>query len=206
MESFPVEKDPVDAVRRFFAEYGKTVIAGLVLGIIALTGWYYWQSYQKMTRIEIASTWQQVNQALLTDKANGVAAMERFASSNSNNYGALASLQLSRYFIENNEFAKAEQQLMQASRQTKESNLLALIKLQLARIQLQQKKPDDALKTLNTVTGTGWAAMVQAVRGDALLSQGHIQGARDAYANGIQSGASEELNSLLRMKLNNLSS
>jgi predicted negative regulator of RcsB-dependent stress response len=36
-----------------------------------------------------------------------------------------------------------------------DENLKAVINLRLARIQVQQKKPDDALKTLDTIKGEG---------------------------------------------------
>ena len=51
-----------------------------------------------------------------------------------------------------------------------------------ARIQLQQKQADDALKTLDSVKGEGWTAIVADIRGEALLSKGDKQGARDAGA------------------------
>lgn len=90
--------------------------------------------------------------------------------------------------------------------QTKDENLLSLINLRLARLQLQLKKPDEALKTLDAVQGDGWTAMAQDVRGDALLSKGDTAGARAAYSKGVESNASQALQALLRMKLNNLSS
>ncbi len=48
--------------------------------------------------------------------------------------------------------------------------------------------------------------MAQDVRGDALLSKGDTAGARAAYSKGVESNASQALQALLRMKLNNLSS
>lgn len=48
--------------------------------------------------------------------------------------------------------------------------------------------------------------MMQDVRGDVLLAKGDVKGAREAYSKGIESNASQALQVLLRMKLNNLSS
>ena len=42
--------------------------------------------------------------------------------------------------------------------------------------------------------------------GDVLLAKGDAKGAREAYSKGIESNASQALQVLLRMKLNNLSS
>ena len=76
--------------------------------------------------------------------------------------------------------------------------------LRLARIQLQQKQADDALKTLDSVKGEGWTAIVADIRGEALLSKGDKQGARDAWSKGIASEASPALKEMMQMKMNNL--
>ncbi|VEB55932.1 Uncharacterised protein [Salmonella enterica subsp. enterica] len=51
-------------------------------------------------------------------------------------------------------------------------NLKAVINLRLARVQLQLKQADAALKTLDAVKGEGWTAIVADLRGEALLSKG----------------------------------
>ena len=43
MEVYTTENEQVDALRRFFAENGKALAVGVVLGIGALVGWRYWQ-------------------------------------------------------------------------------------------------------------------------------------------------------------------
>ncbi|MEY4921459.1 MAG: hypothetical protein RLY17_176 [Pseudomonadota bacterium] len=205
MEVYTTENEQVDAVRRFFSENGKALAVGVVLGIGALVGWRYWQSYQNTAITEASSAYQQVSNALAANSADGVAIAEKFIQGNKNNYGVLAGLELAHHFVEQGKFDQAAQQLSQALGQTKDENLLSLINLRLARVQLQLKKPDEALKTLNAVQGDGWTAMAQDVRGDTLLGKGDIIGARAAYSKGIESNASHALQALLRIKLNNLS-
>ena len=88
---------------------------------------------------------------------------------------------------------------------TKDANLQAVINLRLARIQLQQNQADAALKTLDAVKGDGWTAIVADIRGEALLSKGDKQGARDAWSKGVESDASPALKQMMQMKMNNLS-
>lgn len=153
-----------------------------------------------------SQSYQEASDRLAAGKPDDVAAAEKFVRANGNSYGVLAALQLAKHFVEQNDFAKAQQQLALAQGQTKDDNLLAMIDLRLARVQLQEKKLDEALKTLDGVKGEGWAAMMQDVRGDVLLAKGDAKGAREAYSKGIESNASQALQVLLRMKLNNLSS
>lgn len=99
---------------------------------------------------------------------------------------------------------KAKQQLQWAQTHTKDDNLLPAINLRLARVQLQEKQFDDALKTLDAVQKGGWFAQAQAIRGDVLVAKGDTKGARDAYTQAFEDNPSPVLKELLRIKLNNL--
>lgn len=206
MEVYTTENEQVDALRRFFAENGKALAVGVVLGIGALVGWRYWQSHQNTSMMEASQSYEQASVALASGKADDVAAAEKFIQANSNSYGVFAALQLAKHFADQGDFAKAEQQLVVAQSHAKDDNLLASVNLRLARVQLQEKKLDEALKTLEGVKGEGWISMMQDVRGDVLLAKGDIAGAREAYSKGIESNASQALAAVMRMKLNNLSS
>nr|WP_211095623.1 YfgM family protein [Hafnia alvei] len=192
-------------MRRFFIENGKALAIGVVIGIGALLGWRYWQNHQQAEMTGASQSYQQASEALTGGKADGVALAEKFIEKNANNYGVLAALQLAQHEVDQKNFAKAEQQLVWAQGQTKDENLKSLIDLRLARVQLQENKLDDALKTLDLIKATGWVAMAQDVRGDVLVKKGDVKGAREAYSKGLASDASQSLQGLLRMKLNNLS-
>lgn len=43
MEIYENENDQVEAVKRFFAENGKALAVGVILGVGALIGWRYWK-------------------------------------------------------------------------------------------------------------------------------------------------------------------
>ncbi|WP_367298598.1 YfgM family protein [Hafnia alvei] len=205
MEVYSTENEQVDALRRFFIENGKALAIGVVIGIGALLGWRYWQNHQQAEMTGASQSYQQASEALTSGKADGVALAEKFIEKNANNYGVLAALQLAQHEVDQKNFAKAEQQLVWAQGQTKDENLKSLIDLRLARVQLQENKLDDALKTLDLIKATGWVAMAQDVRGDVLVKKGDVKGAREAYSKGLASDASQSLQGLLRMKLNNLS-
>lgn len=206
MEVYTTENEQVDALRRFFAENGKALAVGIVLGIGALVGWRYWQNHQSASMMAASESYEQTSMVLAAPKSADVTAAEKFIQANSNNYGVLAAMQLAKYFVDQGDFAKAEQQLLTAQSNVKDENLLALINLRLARVQLQEKKLDEALKTLEGVKGEGWMTMMQDVRGDVLLAKGDSKGAREAYSKGIESNASPALTAMMRIKLNNLSS
>lgn len=206
MEVYENENDQVEAVKRFFAENGKALVVGVVLGIGALVGWRYWNSHQADSVMASSLEYQNVTSAIRADQPATLSAAAKFAADTQNTYGALASLELAQKYVDNNDLVKAADQLQQGLSNTSDANLQALINMRLARIQIQQKQTDAALKTLDGIKGEGWVAIVADLRGEALLSKGDKQGARDAWSKGSQTNASPALREMMQMKINNLSS
>ncbi|RBO12188.1 MULTISPECIES: YfgM family protein [Pantoea] len=205
MEVYSNENEQVDALRRFFADNGKALAIGVVVGIAALGGWRYWSLHQENSGKAASAEYQQLTSAMQADKPESLEAVASFASENSNTYGALAALDLAKQYVETSQLDKAIALLQKGLNDTKDANLQAVINLRLARIQLQQKQADAALATLDNVKGDGWSAIVADIRGEALLSKGDKQGARDAWSKGAGSQASPALKQMLQMKIDNLS-
>ncbi|MEG3109729.1 MULTISPECIES: YfgM family protein [Pantoea] len=205
MEVYSNDNEQVDALRRFFANNGKALAVGVVIGIAALGGWRYWASQQESSAKAVSAQYQQLTSAMQADKPQTLEAVSNFANENSNTYGALASMDVAKQYVDSNQLDKAATQLQNGLKDTKDANLQAVINLRLARIQLQQNQADAALKTLDGVKGDGWTAIVADIRGEALLSKGDKQGARDAWSKGVESDASPALKQMMQMKMNNLS-
>ncbi|MEN0580440.1 Putative negative regulator of RcsB-dependent stress response [Phytobacter palmae] len=205
MEIYENDNEQVDALKRFFAENGKALAVGVILGIGALVGWRYWNNHQIETARSASQGYENAITAIRADKPETLAAAEKFAAENKNAYGALASLELAQQYVERNELEKASAQLQQGLAATSDENLKGMINIRLARIQVQLKQQDAALKTLDSVKGDGWAAIVADLRGEALLSKGDKQGARTAWENGVKNNASPALSEMMQMKINNLS-
>ncbi|HFP9220666.1 TPA: YfgM family protein [Raoultella planticola] len=205
METYNNENDQVDALKRFFAENGKALAVGVILGIGALVGWRYWSSHQQDTARESSLAYENAISALKSDKPEAIGSAEKFAADSKNSYGAFASLELAQRFVDKNDLQNAEKQLQQGLAAAPDDNLKSVINMRLARVQLQLKKPDEALKTLEGIKGEGWAAIVADLRGEILLNKGDKQGARTAWEAGVKSDASPALSEMMRMKINNLS-
>ncbi|MGC0805105.1 YfgM family protein [Pantoea agglomerans] len=205
MEVYSNENEQTDALRNFFANNGKALAIGVVIGIAALGGWRYWSSHQDDTAKTVSAQYQQLTSAMQAGKPETLEAVNRFASENSNTYGALAAMDLAKQYVDAGQLDKAATLLQNGLKDTKDANLQAVINLRLARIQLQQNQADAALKTLDDVKGDGWTAIVADIRGEALLTKGDKQGARDAWSKGVESDASPALKQMMQMKMNNLS-
>jgi len=205
VEVYSNENEQVDALRRFFANNGKALAVGVIIGIAALGGWRYWASHEDSSSKAVSAQYQQVTTAMKADQPATLDAAAKFASENSNTYGALAAMDVAKQYVDASQLDKAASLLENGLKNTKDANLQAVINLRLARIQLQQNQADAALKTLDAVKGDGWTAIVADIRGEALLSKGDKQGARAAWSKGVDSDASPALKQMMQMKMNNLS-
>ena len=82
METFNNENDQVDALKRFFAENGKALAVGVILGIGALVGWRYWTSHQQDTARDASLAYEKATSALKSNTPEVLSGAEKFAADN----------------------------------------------------------------------------------------------------------------------------
>ena len=92
MEIYENENDQVDALKRFFAENGKALAVGVILGVGALVGWRYWNNHQVDSARGSSLQYENTVSAIRADQPQTLAAAEKFAADNKNTYGALETL------------------------------------------------------------------------------------------------------------------
>jgi predicted negative regulator of RcsB-dependent stress response len=78
-------------------------------------------------------------------------------------------------------------------------------RVRLAAIQLEQKKYDDALRTLDGNKDPGFVPLAADMRGDVMLAQGRLDEARAAYKQAIEKAdARNPVKGIAQTKLNAL--
>jgi predicted negative regulator of RcsB-dependent stress response len=70
VEIYENENDQVDALKRFFAENGKALAVGVILGVGALVGWRYWNNHQAGYRARRVSGYENTVSALVPISRN----------------------------------------------------------------------------------------------------------------------------------------
>jgi predicted negative regulator of RcsB-dependent stress response len=83
--------------------------------------------------------------------------------------------------VEAGDLDKAARELQDVAEHSKDSELATLARLRLARVQIAQKKADDALSTLNAVQPGAFAPRFHEVRGDAYFAKGDKANALKEY-------------------------
>jgi len=208
LDVYRTDEEQAEAIRKWWDENGKSVVAGIVLGLAAVYGWRGWQDYN-IEQAEAASVIYQEMVVAVRDNENADAAQktaERIISDyGSTAYALFARLTLAKLAVDENEYVIAEDHLRWALDNNQEDSLEHLIRLRLARVLIAQEKSDAAMTLLDVKAPGQFGSSYDELRGDTLNIRGEIEAARSAYQQAITKKRSLGNDiSVLEMKLDDL--
>ncbi|TDP40157.1 putative negative regulator of RcsB-dependent stress response [Idiomarina aquatica] len=198
------EEQQVERIKEFWAEHGKGIIAGAVIGFGLFFGWRYYDKAQIDAANAASAGYQQVANQLQQDADNAVANAQQFINDNAGSqYAHLASLQLAQHAATNGDLATAVTALQTVATDADDSNLQALANIRLARVLLAQQQYDAALAAVQAQMPSAYQAAAAELEGDIYADQGQNEQAREAYQRALASEG-ESLTPALELKLNSL--
>jgi len=204
MDDFDTDDQRVEAIKRWLAENGKSILVGVGLGVAVVLGWQFWsdlqvgraerasQHYSALTAavaLNDADSIQQQGEQLLQDFGNSF-------------YAVLAALQLSKLNVAEGDHAKAIEQLEKALAKAPLAEIKTIIRLRLARILLAENRLDEAEAQLDQITDPNFAAARDELKGDLYFARAELDKARAAYA--MAQAAGPGRGELLQMKIDSL--
>jgi predicted negative regulator of RcsB-dependent stress response len=193
-----------DKIKEFWAQYGKTLILGITLGLVIVAGWLGWQNWQGQRQTQAALAFHQIEQLSLANQPQeAMQAARKLATSEQGSvYATLALLIGAHEAMSQNDTAKARIYLQDAIQSTTQPSLAALARLRLARVQWAQNEPDAALATLKVTPPAPYVSLFADLAGDIQASQKNWQAARLSYEQALRDPASA--GGLVQIKLDNL--
>jgi predicted negative regulator of RcsB-dependent stress response len=200
------EKEQWERLLRNLREQAPWMLAGVAVVAALFGGWHLWQAHTEQRALEAASRYQQVLDAFThNDLAGGVKLADSLVKDFGRSaYSDQANLAAARVQAENKQLDLAAARLTQVLQNTRDAALALVARLRLARVQLAQGKPDDAIKTLDAVDAGAFKARYAELRGDALLAKGDRKGALEQYRAARASGSDTVDGELLDLKINEL--
>lgn len=207
------EGEQWEALKAWFRENGLAIVAGALIGILGLFGWRWWQSHTETQHVAASEAYERVlSGAEGADAAKSLKDLEQFQKDYAGSaYEAPARLAMARLHVARDELDKAAALLRTVADGAKDPQVRVVATLRLARVQIAQGKPDDAIKTLGTAERGAFQSSFAEVRGDALQAKGDNAGALREYEAAKSSrtagseGAAGE-SDLLDLKINDLKS
>ena len=206
VEIYTTEEEQVEAIKRWWDKNGKSVLILVVAVLASVFASQRWIEHRN-GQAELASFMYQnmldtieTQPQVADEKARAL--IGEFPDTT---YAALAGMTLARLSMDKGEAEQAMAHLQWVIGNASDAALVDLAHLRLAKVQLQLNKPDDALKSIETVTTPAFRAEANELRGDSLLVQGKVNEAVAAYRNAL-SGYTDQpaKRSIVSMKLADL--
>jgi predicted negative regulator of RcsB-dependent stress response len=207
VEEYLSEKEQWEWIKEQVRHNGPAVLLAIVLAVTAVFGWRWWQSRQDARQLAAGSKYMQMVQSLERDDRSQalvqLGELERdYAGSP---YTDQARLLAARLYVDEAQLDHAAAELTNVVEHSKDQELVRVARLRLARVQIAQGKPDNALATLGAASDAGaFAARYHEVRGDAYYTKGDRAGALGEYRSALQAGLEGNDTALLQLKIADL--
>ena len=206
-EEYLTDDEQLEHVKRLTAEYGPWMLGAVVLGLAFVFGFRYYEGYRNERAMQAASRFNNMTAALQhNDRAQARQIADGLIKDYPTSpYADQAKMTLARLAVDDGQDANAIPPLTQVMDNSKDSELRHIARLRLARVLIDQGKPDDAIKTLSDEPGA-FAARYHEVRGDAYYAKKDLQRASTEYKAALgESGAQGGVDSaLLTLKIADL--
>lgn len=172
-----------EQLRAWWSENWLWIFGGIALGLAMLAGWQYWQRHKISVAEAAASGYREVIQALgSADRPAAIAAAEKLRLEHPDTpYTDQAALALARVAVDRREYDEAARLLQGVADTSIDAELRNIATGRLARVLIEQGKPDEALALLDASQAGEFAALYHDIRGDALNAKGESAAARDEY-------------------------
>lgn len=209
MDEFLTEDEQWERAKAWLRSYLPWILGGVIVALAGLAGWNWWKDRQDRLGAEASARYEQMTDALQKNdptRAKAIAA-ELAKDYPGSPYVDQAHLFEARLAVEANDLATAESLLRGIMDRTDDEQLALVARLRLARVQLAQKKPDDALATLNAKPAGAFEGRFHEVRGDVLFAKGDKPGALKEYLAALASSDARSVDTeSLQLKINDLKS
>lgn len=203
METYETEEQQVEALKKWWKENGRSVIAGIVIGLGAVGGWQAWNSYKGGVNEQAANAFAEITVAV--DSGNTESAIKQaerlIEEYGSTSYATFAALTRAKLAMEAGDSVTAQSQLEWALDHAPDSGFEQIARIRLARV-LFTKGDLDSAAALAQQGSKAFAGEYAALRGDIAAARGDKNAARAAYQEALDNGASDP--ALIQMKLDDL--
>jgi predicted negative regulator of RcsB-dependent stress response len=207
VDAYSTDDQTVESLRKWWAENGTWILAGLLLGSATLFGWRYWVEYRDQTYATASDAFEQVTAAARQgDIARAEALVVEIGGLPlATPYGDLSRLTIAAAAAESGDLDEAQRQLNMLLEGGTDNGITHLGRLRLARLQLAAGHLDQMTATLLVADPGPFAPLYAELRGDLALARGDREAAVAAYSEALASGDENIIDrAMLEMKLNDL--
>jgi predicted negative regulator of RcsB-dependent stress response len=211
LTEYMTEQEQIEQLKAWIKQYGLTVLAGIVIAFLLVSGWHSWQRYQNNILLHASGIYDEMLDARSQNNAKSLAntaiqAERLLAHYPKTPYAQFAALMLARDAVAKQNFPAALKQLNWVIDHSSNHSLQQIARIRIARIDIIQKQPAAAIEALNVVNDQSFAGLIAEVKGDAYLRMQEPAKAKDAYQLALQELPKDEVTErpLIQMKIDNI--
>jgi len=211
MSRYETDEEQVEAIKSWWKKNGTQLLSGILVIVLAWTGWTYWQNSQ-MTKALNASAIFEVMQVKQSQNAlgdvlrDGLKLMEEQPDSP---YASGVALMIAKHYFEEDAFGKAIENYQWAVEHAPDQSIKLIAQLRLVTVYVQEKMFEKANQVLAEIDRNALSA---AEKGnydfqvaELALTEGKISQAKEAYNRVVSNAdAPESIENLSQLKLADL--
>lgn len=209
MDIYASDEEKAEEIKQWWRDNGRSIIAGVVIGVAAVFGGRYWLNYQQV-QAEHASVIYQQSAAYISQQdteAAQAATQELMQNYKSTAYAVFAAMQMAESSVNQGELSAAEDYLSWVVDHAELNSHQELAKLRLARLMFSQGKNEQALELTTASEVSAFSSLFAELEGDIKLAMGDKVAAHAAYQRAVLSLAvGEPRQRLLQMKIDDVMS
>jgi predicted negative regulator of RcsB-dependent stress response len=197
------EKEQLEEIRAWWAEYGRYVIAGVLIAVGLLLGFNQYQSSKTAAQLEASQLFESLAGHVFDGDMNQAEQVADELATNYANtpYAAQSKLAMARLYMDENRDQDAADALNELLAMRSNRALKYVGRLRLARVLLYQDKPQEVLDLLANRDGDAFSGLYAEARGDAHTALGQFDAAADAYRAALADTSQTVNRGLVQMKL-----
>ena len=203
MDDLQSEKEQIEEMKAWWAEYGRYVIAGIVIAVGLLLGFNYHKSSKLEAEMQASDLFESLAGYVVDGDLDAAIPVADELHSNYANtaYAAQSRLVMARLYMDQNRDQDAADALRELLGMSGNGALKHVARARLARILLYQDKPQEVLDLLAEQSNPGFAGLYAEARGDAHAALGDYDAARAAYDEALADTTQSVNRGVVQMKL-----
>jgi predicted negative regulator of RcsB-dependent stress response len=202
---YETEEQQVEALKNWWKENSRSVVAGVVIGGSVIGGWQLWKGRVESQAVAASDGFAQTLEAVISgDAPTALSLADTLADDHDNTlYAAYAQLAAARAEVEADNLEGAATRLAWVADQAEQADVKLIAAIRLARVQGAIGNVEEGLKRLPDTYPEAFTGLVEEARGDLLLLSGDAGAARAAYEQARDSGQAVDATAL-DMKIDDL--
>ena len=177
------EQEKVDELKAWWKKNGTTMLLAVAVFVAVAAGLQWWRVYQNNQQGQAALAYEAVQNGVQSKDIKRIrdAAGQLIDKYPATPYASRAALLAAGANYELGDAKSAKSQLQWVTEHAKEEGARDIARLRLAGILLDEKKYEDAMKTLEASHEKTFDGLFSDLKGDVLAAQGKMADARVAY-------------------------